>query len=145
MSRRFLFTIALLAALSIPLAAQTFSFNTGDASLDITLNSLNVQANADIGPFTADLSASFGVEQPQIQTWITVEKLQPAEVYLVLQLGTIASRPPASVIAVYKQNKGKGWGAVARSLGIKPGSPKFKALKDSAVEKDKKVKARKKK
>jgi hypothetical protein len=144
MARRLLFTIALLAALSIPLAAQTFSFNTGDASLDLTLNSLNVQARADVGPYTLELSASYGVKQPQIQTWMTEEKLQPAEVYLVLELGKIASRTPASVIAVYRQNKGKGWGTVAKALGIKPGSPEFKALKNSAVEKNKKIKARKK-
>jgi hypothetical protein len=145
MSNRLLLMAALLVSLCIPLAAQTFSFGTGDATLDVTLNSLNVQAKADIGPFTAELSASFGVAQPQIQSWITVEKLQPAEAYLVLELGKVASKPPATVLAAYKANKAKGWGAVAKALGIKPGSAEFKALKAATVEKDKKVKARKKK
>ena len=49
MARRFLFVAALMATLSLPLAAQSFPFNTGDAGLDGTLNSLNVQAKADIG------------------------------------------------------------------------------------------------
>jgi hypothetical protein len=30
---------------------------------------------------------------------------------------------------VYKQSKGKGWGVIAKELGIKPGSPEFHALK----------------
>ncbi len=145
MARRGLLLVALMAALCIPLGAQTFSFATGDASLDVTLNSLNVQATANIGPYTADLSASFGVGQPQIQVWMTEEKLQPAEVFMVLELGKVASKPPASVIAVYRANKGKGWGAVAKALGIKPGSAAFKALKASAVDKDRKAKERKKK
>jgi hypothetical protein len=144
MARHSLFIAALMAALSMPLAAQTFSFNTGAASLDVTLNSLNIQAKADIGSYTTELSVSFGVKQSQIQAWMSVEKLQPAEVYLVLELGRIAGRPPASVIEVYRKNKGKGWGVVAKALGIKPGSPEFKALKSSAAEKNKKVKARKK-
>ena len=144
MANRCFLALALMAALGVPLAAQTFSFNTGDASLDVTLNSLNVQASADVGPFTAELSASFGVAQPQIKVWMAEERLQPAEVYLVLELGRIASRPPASVIAVYRVNKKKGWGAVAKALGIRPGSPEFKALKSSAVERDRNVKARKK-
>lgn len=144
MARRLFLTIALAALLSIPLAAQSFSFNTADASLDVTLNSLNVQARADIGPYTADLSASFGVGQPQIQVWMTQDNLQPAEVFLVLELGKLSSKPPASVIAVYKKNKGKGWGAVARALGIKPGCAQFKALKSSAAEKNEKVKGGKK-
>jgi hypothetical protein len=33
------------------------------------------------------------------------------------------------VTAQYKKNKGRGWGALAKSLGIKPGSPEFHALK----------------
>jgi hypothetical protein len=143
MTRHFVLIAALLAAAGFPLAAQSFSFNTGDASLDVTLTSINVQASAQIGPYTADLSATFGVAQPQIQTWITVDKLQPAEAYLVLEMGRIASKPPATVIEVYKKNRGKGWGAVARSLGIKPGSPEFKALKGNAVERDKIEKDRK--
>jgi len=34
------------------------------------------------------------------------------------------------VIDSYRKNKSKGWGALARDLGIKPGSKEFKALKD---------------
>ena len=145
MARRTIFSLSLLAALSIPLGAQAISFNSGDASLDLTLNSLNVQASADTGSFSADLSVTFGVAQPQIQIWMTQERLQPAEVFLVLELGRISSRPPASVIQIYRVNKRKGWGAVAKALGIRPGSPEFKALKGSAADKDKKWKARKKK
>jgi hypothetical protein len=33
------------------------------------------------------------------------------------------------VVDVYKKNRGKGWGVIAKSLGIKPGSPEFHALK----------------
>jgi hypothetical protein len=50
--------------------------------------------------------------------------------------GRIARKPPAAVIEIYNKNKGKGWGAVARSLGIKPGSPEFKALKAAAAEEE---------
>ena len=144
MARLPLLTVVLMAALSLPLAAQTFSFNTGDANLDVTLNSLNIQANADIGAYSADLSVSFGVGQPQVQAMMTVERLQPAEVFLVLELGRVSSKPPSAVIAVYRQNKAKGWGATARALGIKPGSAGFKALKASADDRDRKVKAKKK-
>jgi hypothetical protein len=138
MARLVVLALALGAAVCLPIAAQSFSFNTGDATLDVTLNSINVQAQANIGPYTADLSASFGVGQPQIQVWLTQDKLQPAEVYLVLEMGRIASKPPATVIAVYKKNRGRGWGAVAKALGIKPGSAEFKALKGSAEDRDRK-------
>ena len=33
------------------------------------------------------------------------------------------------VIISYKKNKEKGWGVIAKEMGIKPGSPEFHALK----------------
>ena len=144
MARRFLVSLLALAALALPLAAQKVAFKSGDADLDATLNSINIEASADLGSFTAQLSADFGVKQAQLQTWVSAEKLQPAEVYLLLELGRIAGKPPAAVLEVHRKNKGKGWGAVARSLGIKPGSPEFKALKASASGRNQKIKAKKK-
>ncbi len=143
MARRFLVSLFVLVALGWPLAAQ--GFKSGDAGLDASLNSINIQASADLGSFTAQLSVEFGAKQAQLQTWMKSEKLRPAEVYLVLELGRIAKKPPATVIAIYKKNKGKGWGAVAQAMGIKPGSAEFKALKASASAHNKKLKAKKKK
>ncbi len=143
MARRFLVALFVLTALGLPLAAQ--GFKSGDAGLDASLSSINVQASADLGSFTAELSVEFGTKQAQIQTWIKTEKLQPAEVYLMLELGRIAKKPPATVLGIYKKNKGKGWGAVAQAMGIKPGSPEFKALKAAATARNKKLKAKKKK
>jgi len=143
MARRFLVALFVLTAMGLPLAAQGFKF--GDAGLDASLNSINIQASADLGSFTAQLSADFGTKQAQLQTWMKTEKLQPAEIYLLLELGRIAKKPPATVLGVYKKNKGKGWGAVAQAMGIKPGSSEFKALKSAATARNKKLKAAKKK
>ncbi|HVP17513.1 MAG TPA: hypothetical protein VMU36_00850 [Spirochaetia bacterium] len=77
MTRAWSLAVFFAGLAGLPLGAQSFSFNRGDASLDVTLNSLNVQARAAIGPYTADLSASFAVEQPRIRAWMTVESLQP--------------------------------------------------------------------
>lgn len=47
----------------------TQPFGRGDAQL-------NIQASADIGAYSADLSVSFCVEQPRVQAMMTVERLQ---------------------------------------------------------------------
>ena len=44
----------------------------------------------------------------------------------------ILKKPADDVVKVYRSNKQKGWGAIAKELGIKPGSPEFHALKGSA-------------
>jgi len=53
----------------------------------------------------------------------------PADAYMVLRLGEMSSQPADYVIGKYKTGKGNGWGALAKSLGIKPGSKEFHDLK----------------
>ena len=53
----------------------------------------------------------------------------PSDAYMVLRLAEMAKLPSARVMSEYKP--GKGWGVVAKNLGIKPGSPEFHALKGS--------------
>ena len=48
---------------------------------------------------------------------------------MVLRLGEMSRQPTDYVIRQYRSGKGKGWGALAKSLGIKPGSSEFHALK----------------
>jgi len=92
------------------------------------LDDLSVQAEADPSRFRARLAARFKIGDVEVKAVLSnVEK--PADAYLVLRLGEMSRRPTEYVIAEYRSNKGKGWGALARSLGIKPGSREFHALK----------------
>lgn len=143
MSRRAFLCVALAVGIVVPLAAQ-IAFRSGNGELDGVLNSLNIEAVARVGPFTADLSVTYGVPQPQIQGWLGRDKLQPAEAFLVLELARISKKKPAVVLEIYKKNRGAGWGAVAKSLGIKPGSPQFKVLKAGTIKQRDKIKAKKK-
>jgi hypothetical protein len=98
------------------------------AELDGFLQRLNVQANADMGKYSVQLSAQFGV--PQAQVTAIIRKVDsPADAFMCLQLGQMARKNPETVVQVYQGNKGKGWGAIAKEMGIKPGSPEFHALK----------------
>jgi len=54
----------------------------------------------------------------------------PGEAYMVLRLGEMSRHPTDYVLQQYRSGKGKGWGALAKSLGIKPGSAEFHALKN---------------
>ncbi len=96
--------------------------------LDGFLSDLNIQARADMNGFAARVSAQFGVPEVQVRAVIGTVSA-PADAFMVFQLGEMAHRPPDSVLRVYKANRGRGWGVIAKSLGIKPGSPEFHALK----------------
>ncbi len=88
----------------------------------------NIRAEADPSGFRAQLATRFKIGDVQVNAVLSnVER--PADAYIVLRLGEMSSRPPDYVIERYKAGRGKGWGALAKSLGIKPGSPEFHALK----------------
>ncbi|MBI4979418.1 MAG: hypothetical protein HZC28_18220 [Spirochaetes bacterium] len=141
--KKFLLVSAFFTGLLAAQIAVNFNPNTGDAALDLSLNSLNVTAKADLKTFTGDISATYKIEVPKIEALITTQKLEPAEIFLAAELAAIAKKPIDEVVKTYTANKAKGWGAVAKALNIKPGSPEFKALKGKADDKNAKAKAKK--
>jgi hypothetical protein len=92
------------------------------------INDFNIQAQLDPSGFKARLSARFKIGDAEINTVIN-NVPDPADAYMVLRLGEMSSKPTEYVIEKYKSEKGKGWGVLAKSLGIKPGSEEFHALK----------------
>jgi len=101
---------------------------TAVAGLDDFLSSLNIQARADLPGFSAKVSAQFGVPVPQVQTVIQSVR-EPADAFMVFQLGQMSRQPTDVVVQTYKAKHGAGWGVMAKELGIKPGSAEFHALK----------------
>jgi len=116
---------SVLLGLALFLLAPLAAFAGG---LDEFLGSVNIEARADMPGFSAKLSTQFGVPIAQVQTVIH-QVPEPADAFMIFQLGQMSGRQPDTVLDVYGPNKKKGWGAIAKELGIKPGSPEFHALK----------------
>jgi hypothetical protein len=88
----------------------------------------NIQAQADPSGFRARLATRFNLGDVQIRAVLSnIEN--PADAYIMLRLGEMSGRPTDYIVEKYSYNKAKGWGALAKSLGIKPGSEEFHALK----------------
>jgi hypothetical protein len=92
------------------------------------LKDLNIQAQADPSGFKATLGARFKIGDTEINAVLSNVK-DPADAYMVLRLGEMSSKPTGYVVEQYSSGKNKGWGALSKSLGIKPGSQEFDALK----------------
>lgn len=115
--------------LILSLCTMILAFSTAAwASLDGFLANLNVQARADLPGFKAGISAQFGVPLPQVDA-VFAQVAAPADVFMTFQLGQMANKPAPVVLQTYRASKSKGWGAMAKELGIKPGSADFHALK----------------
>ena len=88
----------------------------------------NIKAEADPSGFRTRLAARFKIGAAEVKAVLSDVK-KPADAYMVFRLGEMSNQPTEKVIEKYKSGKGKGWGALAKSLGIKPGSKEFHELK----------------
>ena len=103
------------------------SFNTGSIELDKQLGDINAKAKLDIKGFTVDLNVSHNIPVPKIEELLKI--MEPAEIVLAKDISSITNKSLDTVVDSYKVNKDKGWGVIAKDMGIKPGSPEFHALK----------------
>lgn len=118
MKRLFFAFLVLMAFVPVNVLAADFDW----------MPSFNIQAKADPSGFRARIAARFNIGDAQITTVLS-NFPEPADAYVALRLGEMSGKSIDYVTDRYKGNRGRGWGALAKSLGIKPGSPEFHALK----------------
>jgi hypothetical protein len=99
------------------------------ASLDDFMGRVNAQARVDLPGFSVQVGAQFGVPAARVEA-VLGRVATPADAFMIFQLGQMAHRPPETVLHTYQNHRGKGWGVIAKELGIKPGSREFHALKN---------------
>lgn len=92
------------------------------------LKDLNIRAQADPSGFRAQLSTRFKIGGAEVNAVIG-KVAEPADAYMVMRLGEMSGQPVERVVETYTSGRDKGWGNLAKSLGIKPGSKEFHALK----------------
>ena len=94
------------------------------------MKDFNIKAEVDPSGFKARLSARFKIGDAEIEAVLNDVK-NPADAYMVFRLGEMSKSPAREVVNKFKAGKGQGWGNIAKSLGIKPGSEEFRELKSS--------------
>lgn len=111
-------------------------YKSGDVELDSNLKIVNTDGNKDLASFKLNLTKTFGVTLPKVEACFKVG-MTAGDAFMAFQISNIVRRPIEDVITVYTTSKSKGWGAMAKELGIKPGSAEFHALKGKAKDKSK--------
>ncbi len=122
--------ICLLAAFAaVSGTALALTPSTGDKVLDARLDAINDYAANDREAFVAGVCKTYNMDQTKVEGMLD-QGMTPADVYMALRIAVVTGQSPEAVEKAYLSNPGKGWGVIAKSLGIKPGSKEFKSLKD---------------
>jgi hypothetical protein len=90
------------------------------------MKNFNIRADANPSGFRARLATRFKVGDVEIDA-VLKNVTNPSDAYMIFRYGEISSRSTNQVMERYRNKKG--WGVLAKSLGIKPGSQEFHSLK----------------
>ena len=129
MKKIILFAAVLLLFSGSVAMAKGYKGMTGDAELNVMLGDLNLHARGDTENFITELGASYGVPEGEISVLFSKHNMEPADVYMAVRLANMTGHPVGHIAGMH--HSGQGWGAIAKNLGIKPGSADFHALKDT--------------
>ena len=117
-----------LSVFILLLFAQVTFYSTVNAGDYDWMRDIDVRAIADRSGIRAKIAARFNIGEAKVQA--VVNNLgTSSDAYMAFRLGELANRPIDDVTTVYRTHRKKGWGFVAKRLGIKPGSSEFHALK----------------
>lgn len=113
--------------------AQNYAFDyspyTGDRDFDTQVAAVNGLVTGDLEGFVNDMVSIYGAPRSQVQELVIERHYPPDYVWMAAASAQQLNQPWEQVFPVFEQNRGRGWGVIAKELGIKPGSPAFHALK----------------
>jgi len=94
------------------------------------LRNLSIQAKADASGIKTKLATRFNLGGVKVNAVLSnVNGVEDA--YMVMRMAEMSGHDTGYVVEQYQANKGKGWGVLAKRLGIKPGSREFHNLKNA--------------
>lgn len=132
---------AFVFALALPLAAtataQDFAYDwdprSGDTWVDGHLGDINDYGRRHREPFIDELVRYRDAPRDLVADLLAERGWAPGDVYYACSLAQIVGRPCRRVVEEWERSHGEGWEALARRLGVAPGSPEFQRLKHGFV------------
>lgn len=121
--------IVFLILFSYTLLAQHYS---NDPELNQSMVRLDANAQLDFGAFRSDICVGYNITEKKFDYLHAEVGMSAGDIYLTAEIAKINRISIDRVVEVYSIHKDRGWGVIAKELGIKPGSPEFHALKNNA-------------
>lgn len=126
-----------LAAAAGSVQGQDFMFGwnprSGDMWIDQRLGDINDYGYRYREPFIDEVVVHYGAPRVLVRELLIDRRWAPGDVYYACSIAHLLGIPCRNVVEVWDRDHGQGWGAIAKRMGIKPGSAEFHRLKKGFV------------
>lgn len=116
--------------------AQDFTLGwnprSGDVWVDTWLGDMNRYGSRYRDPFVDELVRYHDAPRDLVAD-LLARRWAPGDIYFACALAKLSGHPCRYVVDLWERDHAKGWGAMAKQLGIRPGSPEFHRLKQGIV------------
>lgn len=113
--------------------ASGWNPRTGDATVDATLGDINQYAARYPDAFVDEIVRYHAAPRALVDALMHNPQWIPGDIYFACALAQTAGQPCRAVVEQWQHDHGQGWDAIARSLGVQPGSAEFERLKQGFV------------
>lgn len=128
-----LFSIVLLLVFCwSPAAFAGDGTPTGDTGWDSAVSKLNAAAHCESPQFAPKMDRRYGFPEGTAKGLIDKHGLTFGDACIAMKLSVLSNHSLDQVMGAYEFHRERGWGTVAQSLGIAPGSPEFHELKNDS-------------
>jgi hypothetical protein len=107
---------------------------TGNSEINKSVEVLDETAKSNVRDYAKKLSRKYNVSEETADWVLKKVEMSPKDADMTLKVSQVANQPVEEVVKEYEANKGKGWGVIAKNLGIKPGSKEFHELKKGGMD-----------
>ena len=123
-------TIILMAVLAFAIvsAQGAFAQVDGDEDFEDEIEMINDTAEEDPSSLLSKLSIEFNVDLVLLQD-LSAQGYAPGEIWLALEVSSSSKISLQDALVLTDGSEGHGWGVLAKTLGVAPGSDAFHALK----------------
>ncbi|HVF35752.1 MAG TPA: hypothetical protein VND91_10560 [Candidatus Saccharimonadia bacterium] len=113
--------------------AYDYAPRSGDPTLDAVLTTINDLFGDEPDYYVEQIVYETRAPQRYVREYIVDRDYAPADVYMIGELSQLSGKSFTDVANTFDANRGRGWGVMAKELGIKPGSAQFHQLKNGTT------------
>jgi len=130
--KRNIITCVAILALAFAAGQNIFAQTTGQTdtqNLELKITAVNQAGEVDLTALLTSLSIRYSVELTVLRD-LSAQGYEPGQIWLALEITAASDTTLPDALVLAGETEGHGWGLLAQTLNIKPGSAEFFALKE---------------